>query len=222
MKNFDELINLVLSEYQKQSIEEQIEFSNKMKTMLHENGPFKNEPVDLILWVKNETVKANNYNPNVVAPVEMDLLHTSIKEDGYTQPIVTYVDSASNGVDREVVDGFHRNRIGKEKIDIKERVLGYLPVVTINESVSGIDSRMASTIRHNRARGKHGVDSMSNIVMELKKRNWTDDKIAKNLGMDSDEVLRLCQITGLAEMFSEEEYSDAWDIDDSDDVIDLD
>ena len=117
---------------------------------------------------------------------------------------------------REVIDGFHRNRVGKECEDIQSRVHGYLPVVTIRESQTDINNRVASTIRHNRARGKHRVESMSDIVVDLKRRNWSPEKIAKELGMDADEVLRLTQISGLAEMFIDKDFSQAWEAVDSD------
>jgi ParB-like chromosome segregation protein Spo0J len=138
----------------------------------------------------------------------MKLLQISIKEDGYTQPIVTMLEDDTN---REVIDGFHRHRVGKECDDIQERVHGYLPVVTINDSRTDKSDRIAATIRHNRARGKHKVDAMSEIVVDLKKRNWSDDKIARELGMDADEVLRLSQISGLAEMFKDKDFSEAWE-----------
>jgi hypothetical protein len=112
----------------------------------------------------------------------------------------------------EVIDGFHRHRVGKEAEDIRTRVQGYLPLVMIQESRYDKADRMAATIRHNRARGKHKVEAMSDIVIELKRRNWSDQKIAKNLGMEADEVLRLCQITGLSELFSDQEFSKSWDV----------
>ena len=192
--------------------DEKIDFSNNVKIFMHQNGPFSKEPVDCVIWQRVETVSANNYNPNVVAPVEMDLLYKSILEDGYTQPVVTY----PTDTHLEVVDGFHRSRICKERKDIYDRCLGYLPVVNILPSASEIDHRMASTIRHNRARGKHIVDNMAAIVLDLKKRNWSDKKIIENLGMDADEVLRLSQIGGLSEVFCDTEFSDAWEI--SDDI----
>lgn len=188
-------------------IDEQIKKINEIKNLLKEVSPFKENPVDDVIWVKNDLVVANNYNPNTVAPPEMELLHTSIKEDGYTQPIVTYY---HDGI-YEVVDGFHRNRVGKECEDIKERIHGYLPVVVINKDVEDRGQRIASTIRHNRARGKHQVSAMSDIVLELKKRNWSNEKISQKLGMDADEVLRLSQIAGLAEMFADKEFSQAWE-----------
>ena len=189
-------------------IDKKIDAINLSRKMLHEISPFKNEPVDLVLWVKNTEVHANDYNPNSVAPPEMKLLHISIAEDGYTQPIVTMVDGIKS---REVIDGFHRHRVGKEFDDIRARVNSYLPVVTINDERSDKENRIASTIRHNRARGKHRVDAMSEIVVDLKKRNWSDEKIARELGMDADEVLRLSQISGLAEMFKDQEFSLAWE-----------
>lgn len=191
---------------------ERIEAINEIRTFIHEVSPFKNEPVDLVLWVPADTVQANDYNPNTVAPPEMKLLETSILADGYTQPVVTFPET---GDDREytVIDGFHRNRVGKESKEVKKRVKGYLPIVLAGDSETPKENRMASTIRHNRARGKHGVTAMSEIVVALARRNWSDEKIAKELGMDADEVLRLKQITGLAEMFSDREFSEAWDVD---------
>lgn len=195
------------NDIEKLDLDEKVNLINEARKILHGISPFKSEPVDLVLWVKNETVKANDYNPNSVAPPEMELLRLSISADGYTQPIVSMLESDES---REVIDGFHRNRVGKECKEIQERVHGYLPVVTINEDRKEINDRVASTIRHNRARGKHQINAMSDIVIDLKKRNWSDEKIAKNLGMDADEVLRLCQIGGLSELFSDKEFSQAW------------
>jgi len=184
-----------------------VECLNEVRYELHQISPFKKEPVDFIKWVPSEIVTANDYNPNSVAPPEMELLRTSIEADGYTQPIVGNME----GEKIVVVDGFHRHRVGKECPDIRERIQGYLPVVQIRAEQVDLEQRMASTIRHNRARGKHKVEAMSDIVIELKRRNWSNEKIAKNLGMDADEVLRLCQITGLQEAFSDESFSQSWD-----------
>jgi ParB-like chromosome segregation protein Spo0J len=184
-----------------------IEAVNSLRETIAEHSPFKSEPVDFVRWVKNDRVHSNDYNPNSVAPPEMELLRTSISSDGYTQPIVTWLED-----DRfEVIDGFHRHRVGKECAEIQSRVHGYLPIVTANSDRSDRGDRIAATIRHNRARGKHKVESMSDIVVELKRRNWSDEKIGRELGMDPDEVLRLCQITGLAEMFADREFSEAWE-----------
>ena len=212
-----EMQNEVINALRYLSLDDKVEVINEIKKQLHEASPFNTEPVDCVIWVKNDSVYANDYNPNSVAPPEMELLRLSISNDGYTQPIVSM--DNNNGT-REVIDGFHRNRVGKECDDIQKRVHGYLPVVTIRESQSDKNNRVASTIRHNRARGKHKVESMSEIVVDLKKRNWSDEKISKELGMDRDEVLRLCQISGLIELFSDKEFSMGWVPELEDDIND--
>jgi ParB-like chromosome segregation protein Spo0J len=189
-------------------IDSKVEALNELRLALHESSPFKDHPVDLVKWVRVETVEANDYNPNNVAPPEMELLHVSIAADGYTQPIVTNDEDGH----RVVVDGFHRNRVGREYPDIAETLHGYLPVVQIRTTAQDRADRMASTIRHNRARGKHSVMKMTDIVLELKRRNWTDAKIGKQLGMDPDEVLRLSQIGGLADSFADRSFSEAWEV----------
>lgn len=204
MGNLESLI----TEINSLPLEEKIVALNKAREALHIISPFHSEPVDLVLWIKAEEIEANDYNPNQVAPPEMRLLEHSIREDGYTQPIVTYVEGTEI---RTVIDGFHRNRVGRETLDISTRLHGYLPVTTANVGRSDRSDRIAATIRHNRARGKHMVSAMSDIVIELSKRNWSDARIAKELGMDADEVLRLKQIGGLAELFSDREFSEAWD-----------
>ena len=218
MQDLKQKIDGIIDEISNMPTEQRVEAINRIKSELQKVSPFINEPVDCVQWVKEELVIANDYNPNSVAPPEMELLHTSIEEDGYTQPIVVY---QHDGI-YEVVDGFHRNRVGKEYKDIHDRILGYLPITIINDDRHEKADRIASTIRHNRARGKHQVEAMSDIVIELKRRNWSDSKIAKELGMDADEVLRLSQITGLAEMFADKDFSEAWEVDmlDESDYID--
>ena len=179
---------------------------NEVRRRLHEISPLKHEPVDFVEWIDCESVEANDYNPNEVAPVEMKLLEHSIDHDGYTQPVVTWLDDNS----REVIDGFHRNKVCRTSESVNKRVRGHMPVVTIRPGNKDRNDRIASTIRHNRARGKHEVEAMSDIVVELKKRNWSDNRIAKELGMDQDEVLRLCQISGLSEVFADEDFSQGW------------
>lgn len=185
---------------------ERIETINAIRQALHQHSPMRDEPVDCVLWVAADQVGANDYNPNSVAPPEMKLLERSIAADGYTQPIVAW--QTEGGF--EVVDGFHRNRIGKESKEVKLRTHGYLPVTLINQDRQERGDRVAATIRHNRARGKHQVAAMSEIVQDLAKRNWSDAKIGRELGMDPDEVLRLKQIGGLAELFADQEFSEAW------------
>ncbi len=163
----------------------------------------RDHPVSSVQWVPAETVSANDYNPNSVAAKELELLELSIVSDGFTQPIVVWEVSEGS---YEVVDGYHRHLVGKKL------GMSHLPVVVVNQSRLNRKDRMASTIRHNRARGKHQVVKMSEIVQELSRLKWTDDKIAKELGMDPDEVLRLKQISGLAEAFSDKEFSTSWEI----------
>lgn len=186
---------------------EKVTAINAIRLQLAKHSPFAAEPVDCVQWIPAGIVTANDYNPNTVAPPEMRLLEHSITEDGYTQPIVSW---HHDGV-YEVVDGFHRHRVGKESAIVGARVKGYLPLVVINSERQDKNDRIASTIRHNRARGKHRVEAMSDIVIELKRRNWSDDRISRELGMDADEVLRLCQITGLSDVFKDQRFSQAWE-----------
>lgn len=199
---------LLFNELAQLDDDQRIDIINGLKRMLHVYSPMKNEPVDCVVWVLAHDVHANDYNPNSVAPPEMKLLEHSIAEDGYTQPIVAW--ETEKGY--EVVDGFHRNRVGRESKAVKKRTHGYLPLTVINSDREDRSDRIASTIRHNRARGKHQVQAMSDIVIELKRRNWTNERISRELGMDEDEILRLCQITGLADLFSDQEFSKSWDV----------
>lgn len=206
VKQFD--LSAMIGEVDSLPLDKKVERINEIREALHKISPFSTEPVDFVKWVKNPLVHSNDYNPNSVAPPEMELLRLSISSDGYTQPIVSMPDPDGR---YEVIDGFHRHRVGKECEDIQQKVHGYLPIVQIRETQEGRNDRMASTIRHNRARGKHKVEAMSDIVVELKRRFWSDDRIAKELGMDADEVLRLQQITGLSGLFASREFSEAWD-----------
>ena len=212
----DKLKKLIQKELDSKPLKEKVEFLNNIRYELHLLSPFKNEPIDYVKWEYSENVVANDYNPNKVAPPEMELLEVSILNDGYTQPIVTWNNHEKNKI--EVIDGFHRNRVGKESKIVNQRIKGYLPVVDIRKEQSNKNDRIASTIRHNRARGKHQVDAMSEIVIELKNRNWTNKRIAKQLGMDEEEVLRLCQISGLEHLFNDKDFSNAWISEDDIDV----
>lgn len=163
-------------------------------------------PVYNVKPIPLEKIRANNYNPNSVAPPEMRLLEKSIWEDGYTMPVVCYYLPEEDTY--EIVDGFHRWRILKESKRIHKRENGMLPVTVIDKDIS---NRMASTIRHNRARGSHNIDLMVDIVGELKASGMSDQWICLNIGMDADELLRLKQLSGLAEMFKDSEFSRAWE-----------
>lgn len=209
-----EQAKVLFSKLADKPMDERVELINAFRAELREYSPFKHEPVDCVRWVPSSLVVANQYNPNAVAPTEMKLLEHSITEDGYTQPIVSWI----NERHYEVVDGFHRHRVGKESEVIQSRIHGYLPLVVINTDRIGLGDRMAATIRHNRARGKHKVEAMSDIVVELKRRFWSDEKIAKELGMEPDEVLRLQQVAGLASLFVDSEFSEAWEAEEFSDI----
>ncbi|MHA1744519.1 MAG: IbrB-like domain-containing protein [Promethearchaeota archaeon] len=197
-----EQLNKILAPLTINEPKTKFEILNAIKQELGKYSPL-NDPVDVVQWVSAKKIRSNTYNPNNVAPPEMRLLTHSILMDGFTQPIVVFKD----GDMYEIVDGFHRFRVGTEKKKIKSRLQGYLPVVIIDKPIS---ERMASTIRHNRARGKHGVKPMSEVVGDLIVAGWEDAKIAKELGMEADEVLRLKQRKGLPELFKDEDFSRAW------------
>jgi ParB-like chromosome segregation protein Spo0J len=188
-------------------IPKRIEALNAARTALHSVSPFQAEPVDLVLWVPVANLKANDYNPNAVAPPEMKLLAYSVEANGYTQPIVACPDEDGD----VVVDGFHRHRVGREVEAIKKRIHGHLPITRIRADRSDITARIAATVQHNRARGEHGVDRMSDLVRMLYSAGWTDPQIQRELGMEMDEVTRLKQITGLAALFADREFSEAWE-----------
>lgn len=209
--HYQELKQEISNQLQNLSLSEKVDLINDLREHIHQFSPFKSEPVDFVKWVLAENVTANDYNPNKVAPPEMELLEISIMNDGYTQPVVTF----PNNGKIEVVDGFHRTRVSKESKIVRERVKGYTPTVIIRKEQSDKNDRIASTIRHNRARGKHQVDAMSEIILELKNRNWKNERIARELGMDEEEILRLCQITGLQDIFKDDDFSKSWESSDS-------
>jgi ParB-like chromosome segregation protein Spo0J len=166
----------------------------------------REQPINHVMWVPVEMVEPNNYNPNSVAGKEMSLLYVSIKQDGYTQPIVTIWDANKNKF--VIVDGFHRYFIGKNKADIRERNKGLLPIVCIQKS---INERMAATVRHNRARGEHSISGMSNLVFNMLNNGWSDADICNHLGLEAEEIIKLKHITGFSKLFKDAEYRKAWE-----------
>ncbi|HCK7317062.1 TPA: ParB-like nuclease domain-containing protein, partial [Proteus mirabilis] len=209
-----ETIISVLKEYlAKLNDEQKIEALNKIKISLHQISPFKNEPTDCVLWIKQQQVIANDYNPNVMSPTEKRLLETSLVKDGYTQPVVVLpIQQSKNKPSQwQVVDGYHRYLLSK-KNSLNKRINGYLPITILDVESHTMADQMAATIRHNRARGQHQVAAMSDIVRDLSRLGWNDQKIGDELGMSQDEVLRLKQISGLAELFSEHDFSEAWTV----------
>lgn len=196
-------------------LSERVAEINRLRELIHAYSPFKAEPIDFVRWVPTDSVHANDYNPNSVAPPEMVLLEHSIEHDGFTQPVVGWVDADDT---YEVVDGFHRTTVAKRSDAVRARLQGFMPIVAIQNKNTDRNDRVAATIRHNRARGKHKVESMSDIVVELKRRFWSDEKISKELGMESDEVLRLQQITGLSGLFEDSEFTEAWEAESFSDI----
>ncbi|UCQ56841.1 ParB N-terminal domain-containing protein [Edwardsiella piscicida] len=188
---------------------QRIALLNRSRTLLHRYSPFADEPVDCVLWIANERIEANDYNPNVMAPVEKRLLQRSLASDGYTQPVV----AVAQGERYVVIDGFHRYLLGRKNVTLRQRLQGYLPVTLLVSASEDAAARIAATIRHNRARGKHQIAPMSDIVRDLHRLGWDEGRIGEELGMDADEVLRLKQISGLAELFADEGYSQGWTVD---------
>lgn len=204
-----QLINEMKNYLQSLPEDKRIEAINAFRQAIHENSPFREQPVDCVLWIKQDEISANDYNPNNVAPPEKRLLCKSLEMDGFTQPIVVTESEARH---YEIVDGFHRHEIGSNRVVLKRQLKGYLPVTCLRKERQKKFDRIAATIRHNRARGRHQINAMSDIVRELVQLGWDDERISQELGMDSDEVLRLKQINGLLELFADRRYSEAWTV----------
>lgn len=195
-----------LDEIEKLEGQARLEAIEQAREALHNLSPVCGQPVDRIRWVPVDMVEPNDYNPNSVAKVELGLLYTSILHDGYTQPVVTIWDAEKEKY--VIVDGFHRYFTCRNNQDIRDRNLGYLPIVVLDKP---INDRMASTVRHNRARGKHSIDGMSNMVFQMLENGWSEAEICAELGMEAEEVLRLKHITGFSKLFEDVEYKKAWE-----------
>lgn len=183
-----------------------IEFLNEVMNVYAQLHPFKHNPVTKVRYVPIKKIHANNYNPNSVANKEMELLHTSISHDGYTQPTVAFYDKDKDQY--TIVDGFHRYTVCARFQDINKLNKGYLPIVVIEKSLA---ERMASTVRHNRARGKHAVEGMSNIVLQMLKQGMSDADVCMELGLEVDELIKLKHITGFAKLFEGAKYGESWE-----------
>jgi len=186
--------------------EKRFQAIENIRDLLFEVSGQNTQPIDRVYWVDIDKVQANDYNPNSVAKKEMGLLYTSIKHDGYTQPIVTIYDKEKDKY--IIIDGFHRYFTCKSHPDILERNNGKLPVVVL---VKDINDRMASTVRHNRARGEHSVSGMSTMVFNMLDNGWNDVDICNELGMTSEELLKLKHITGFSKLFEDATYNKAWE-----------
>ncbi|OFX48384.1 MAG: hypothetical protein A2X13_14825 [Bacteroidetes bacterium GWC2_33_15] len=189
-------------------IDEKIDVLNYVRKMLHDVSPLKHHPVDYVMWEKSDNVECNDYNPNAVAPPEFKLLTTSIIEDGFTMPIYTNPENSH----KTIIDGFHRRKAEKSNKNISDSTFNRIPITLSREDKRDVSNRMASTIRHNRARGSHDIDLMVNIISELTKSGMSDAWIIRHIGMDADELLRLKQISGLAELFKDKEFSNSKEI----------
>ena len=197
------MIELLMEWIEKQP--DKIASIEKIRLSLHSVHPNTDMPVDYVRWIPLEQVEPNDYNPNSVADIEMSLLYKSIKHDGYTQPVVTiYDDERKKYV---IVDGFHRYYVMKTNKDIYDLCNGLLPCVVIDKP---INDRMASTIRHNRARGKHSVQGMSSLIFSMLDGGWDDAEICNELGMEAEELLRIKHITGFSKLFADREYNKSW------------
>lgn len=194
-----------------QTADEKVSVLNEVRYELHQTSPLKHHPVDYVFWEKSGNVEANDYNPNAIPPPEMVLLYQSILEDGYTMPIVTFKEKKDTGEVIKIVDGFHRRQTERNNANISQSTMGYVPVTDIRKTQYDLGNRMASTIRHNRARGVHNIELMSTIVAELVEMGKGDPWICKHIGMSADELLRLKQITGLASLFANKNFSQSWD-----------
>ena len=190
----------------KVDVQDKLNVIESVKEVLDRYSPLQTQPVNRVRWVDVDMVQANDYNPNSVATIEMKLLYTSIKHDGYTQPIVTIYDKNINKY--VIIDGFHRYFTCKTHEDIRERNHGRVPIVVLEKD---INDRMASTVRHNRARGKHSIKGMSSIVFGMLDNGWEDHDICEELGMEAEELLRLKHITGFSKLFADAEYKKAWE-----------
>lgn len=215
--NLDEIKELAIALSEKirsLDLPDQVEALNISRAELSKASPFKSEPIDCVQWVKAGCVVANDYNPNSVARPEMKLLEHSIRKNGFAMPIITApfgADGKTSDRPQKVVDGFHRHKVGKDAPDINRRMNGYLPIVNIAGDASDPGHLMSATVEFNRARGEHSVELMAAMVKDLIKSGKTDIEIAKDLGMEAEEVLRLKQMTGLAGLFAGQSYSKAWE-----------
>jgi hypothetical protein len=198
-----EITDLIKKKFE--AADDKMQFIEELKSVLYELTPNR-QPIDFVRRVSLDKIEANDYNPNSVASNEMNLLHLSISKDGYTQPVVTIHDQERDKY--VIVDGFHRFTIMRTREDIFKLNGGLLPIVVIEKN---INDRMASTVRHNRAKGKHSIDGMANMVFCMLDEGWPDERICKELGMESEELIRMKYITGFAKLFENVEYQRAWE-----------
>lgn len=199
------MIEEILEQYKDCSFDKKVDVYNKISQVIYDFLGLEHPSLN-VQMAKVEDVRANNYNPNKVAPPEMKTLNLSISKDGLTMPVVACKDGKKKGF--VVVDGFHRRTVVATNKEVYKSLNGYLPISLMDKP---LEDRITSTVRHNVARGTHQVDLSANLIVLLKKHNWTDARIGEELGMDADEVVRLKQTTGLAELFKDEDFSNSWE-----------
>jgi len=202
----DTIKSLIAQELEGKGVGQAVEIINDLRAFIHEYSPMKNEPCDFIRWVKIEKVSPNDYNPNATAGKEMNLLYISIKEDGVTMPVVTIQDEERF----TIIDGFHRYFTCKTQEDLRDRMRGYLPITVLNKT---LEERIAATVRHNRARGSHSVQGMSNLVFKMLEEGVSDKEICRKLGLDATELVKLKHITGYSKLYENVEYGKSWTTD---------
>lgn len=200
------MISQIIAQNKDATFEEKVSIFNRITQQLYDFLGIEHPTLNVQL-VPLDHVEGNDYNPNKVAPPEMKLLELSIKKDGLTMPVVVATEKKDNNW--IVVDGFHRTAVCKHVPGVKEKLRGYLPVTRLDKT---LENRVASTVRHNMARGTHQVELSAKLIAFLKRNDWSNKRIGEELGMDPDEVLRLKQITGLAEAFQDKEFSKSWDL----------
>jgi hypothetical protein len=207
------LADQIVEKVARLELAEQISALNDVRTRLHGVSPFKDEPVDLVLWKRAETVVGyDEYeNPNFVSPPELALLTHSMHKNGVALALVTHETDLDGAEVDVVVDGMHRRKVGTHDEQLRARLHGYLPVSRLRAERADVPGRIAATVEFNRARGEHAVDRMASLVRLLHEMGWPDDKIQQELGMQIDEVTRLKLTTGIAALFREREFSEAWD-----------
>ncbi|WP_067708960.1 ParB N-terminal domain-containing protein [Erwinia sp. ErVv1] len=204
--NIEKITFLINKYFANISFEDRIHSLNEIRKTLSQHSPFQHHPIDSVEWVKMSDIELNNYNPNKISPYEFTLLRVSLLRNGYTQPVIVHEENNKY----IVIDGEHRFRLGMETPELQQSLHGYIPVAKISNV--HLQDRMAATIRHNRARGLNSVQGMTEIVVSLSNKGWDDEKISSELGMEQDEILRLKQLSGLEELFRNEEYTEAWTI----------
>lgn len=213
--NYKETIKLLTSQIEAiEDVNEKIDAINFIRKEIHGVSPLNHHPVDFVMWAKSDKVEKNDYNPNHVDNQNLKALEQSVKASGYTMSIVGDLLSSTDNLKDyfvKIVDGFHRRKVERKNKEISKSTFGRVPVSFIRNNQKDKSARIAATVLHNRARGVHGIEPMSALVVELVQDGLNDSEIAIRLGMDADEVLRLKQLSGIADIFKKLNYTKSWE-----------